>query len=570
MKKKYNLITDFIGRKSLSLIVLGVFLGVFSFLNELGFAVGIQGFLYSLGLLKRESLNIPKFLIQEEVSVAIGYLILFSFIRLTIQSLNQILSVYAFELQKNHQREHILRWAFYSNSASSAEVMSKFSDQSSSCSSFLSHAQSLIVLSTSAFMTLLGLLKISFIPTIISLSAIFTLFILIRSFDTKIKKIAEEVGFISKSLHEIIFRNVKNLLLVKIYNTQEIELAKLSHLSLRSKTSSLTYQKTLALKGFLQQFLGILVLCATLLVIKNKSYLESSFLLTYFYLYLRFSQNSSEAFKYITQMKYQLPMVKKLYHWWNEEGRSITELSLKSVKNSILEKKESDYSSSFLGWKLNDISFSYAGQKNLLFKNYSKIINPRSFVVITGPSGVGKSSLINLLLGLSEPTSGAIRFLFKNSANSEVLETHLPSHLLNYVGYVGPESFLIEGTILENLNYGLNNPASNEEIHSAIEKSNAEFIYELPEQLNYRLTEQGVGLSAGQKQRLNLVRALLRKPRILILDESTSNLDYETEKKILLQLKTLKDELTIVAVTHRPLMLELADDIISFTENGAS
>jgi ATP-binding cassette subfamily B protein AbcA/BmrA len=129
---------------------------------------------------------------------------------------------------------------------------------------------------------------------------------------------------------------------------------------------------------------------------------------------------------------------------------------------------------------------------------------------------------------------------------------------LDSVGYVGPESFLIEGTVKENLSYGLHQVASDIDIRNVLDHADCGFVHSLPLGLEHRLTEQGEGLSAGQKQRLALARALLRKPKVLVLDEATANLDTETELRLVATLEKIRDGMTIVAVTHREALLRIA------------
>ena len=131
--------------------------------------------------------------------------------------------------------------------------------------------------------------------------------------------------------------------------------------------------------------------------------------------------------------------------------------------------------------------------------------------------------------------------------------------LLANIGYVGPESFLIEGTIRSNLIYGLEREPSPAEIECALALADCSFIATLPDGLEHPLTFLETGLSAGQKQRLSLARALLRNPRALILDEATSNLDLDTEKKLVETLQRLKGRVTLIVATHRTALLALAD-----------
>ncbi len=134
-------------------------------------------------------------------------------------------------------------------------------------------------------------------------------------------------------------------------------------------------------------------------------------------------------------------------------------------------------------------------------------------------------------------------------------------NMFEIIGYVGPESFLIAGTIRENLLYGIGNH-SDEELIAALKLAECEFVFTFNDQLDHVITEQGEGISAGQKQRLALARALVRQPKLLILDEATANLDEVTEARLKDTLATMKGAMTICLVTHRKTLLEIADEIV--------
>ncbi len=196
------------------------------------------------------------------------------------------------------------------------------------------------------------------------------------------------------------------------------------------------------------------------------------------------------------------------------------------------------------------LSFSYNRDKVL---SETDLYLPKgAFAVITGPSGIGKSTILKLLLGICKSDRGELFLQLKSGRQAIGRSTG------GLFAYVPQGNLLFSGTIRENLL--LANPESTEiEIARAVSISGMEeYVAQLPLGLETPLLENGAGLSEGQAQRLAIARAILSKAPILLLDEATSALDEETEREVLLRLRSLKN-CTCIAVTHRPAALQLAD-----------
>ncbi len=174
---------------------------------------------------------------------------------------------------------------------------------------------------------------------------------------------------------------------------------------------------------------------------------------------------------------------------------------------------------------------------------------------IVGPSGAGKSTLVDLLTGLLQPTSGRI-----------LVDGHLlrPEHLRAWrqqIGYVPQETFLFHDSVRANLLWA--RPDANEgDLWCALDSAAAtDFVRALPDGLDTLVGDRGILISGGERQRLALARALLRRPTLLILDEATSSLDSENEARIQGAIEKLRDRITIVIVTHRLSTVRRADTI---------
>jgi ABC-type multidrug transport system fused ATPase/permease subunit len=206
------------------------------------------------------------------------------------------------------------------------------------------------------------------------------------------------------------------------------------------------------------------------------------------------------------------------------------------------------------------VFFAYQANKPLLC-NVSFEIAPKETVVILGANGIGKTTLLHLLMRFVDPTSGNV-FLDKANLNSLNL-----SSLRRNIGFVSQDIALCNGSILDNISYGYPR-ASIEEIEvAATEAGAADFINALERGYDTSVGENGVLLSGGQRQRISLARALLAKPSILLLDEPTSMIDKEGKAEFQDKLKQLFIDQTVLIVTHDKALTLLADRAFSI-ENG--
>ncbi len=209
-----------------------------------------------------------------------------------------------------------------------------------------------------------------------------------------------------------------------------------------------------------------------------------------------------------------------------------------------------------------NLSFAYPTRPTEpVLSDLSFAIEPGEMLAIVGPSGAGKSTLLDLLQRFYDPAAGQI----------EIGGVPLPEmrleELRDLVGFVPQDPVLFAGTLQDNLRYG--HPEADEAaIARSLKLAHAlEFVAELPDGLDTRVGEGGVGLSGGQRQRLAIARALLVDPKILLLDEATSALDAQSEEHIRESLKDMQGERTIVVIAHRLSTVRQADRILVL-ENG--
>ena len=218
--------------------------------------------------------------------------------------------------------------------------------------------------------------------------------------------------------------------------------------------------------------------------------------------------------------------------------------------NPLTEMKNADIS-------FENVSFSYTDDENkLCLKNINLHIPQGSMVGIIGATGSGKSSLVQLIPRLYDTTKGRITI-----GGRDVREYELES-LRNQVALVLQKNVLFSGTIAENLRWGDEN-ASGEELQKACRIACAEeFIEKFPEKYETHIEQGGTTVSGGQKQRLCIARALLKKPKILILDDSTSALDTKTDASIRAALRADLQEMTKIIISQRISSIKDADFIV--------
>ncbi|MCX8058982.1 MAG: ABC transporter ATP-binding protein/permease [Spirochaetes bacterium] len=193
-------------------------------------------------------------------------------------------------------------------------------------------------------------------------------------------------------------------------------------------------------------------------------------------------------------------------------------------------------------------------------KNVSFKINKNEFVAIVGPSGSGKSTIVNLISSLIYPTSGEILFDGVN------YQEYTLESIRYHISYVTQETILFPDTIYNNIAFGINNTNMDEVIYYSKIAFAYDFIMKLPDKYNTVIGERGAKLSGGEKQRIAIARALIKKPKVLIFDEATSNLDNESENFITKAMENISKLQTTIVIAHRLSTILKADKIIVLKE----
>jgi ATP-binding cassette, subfamily C, bacterial len=210
------------------------------------------------------------------------------------------------------------------------------------------------------------------------------------------------------------------------------------------------------------------------------------------------------------------------------------------------------------GITLHEVTFAYG--EHTVLDQVSLTVPAGCFVALIGPSGAGKTTIADLLVGLYSPASGSIL------VDGVPLESIDSAAWREQIGYVPQDAFLFHDTMADNVTMG--DPGiTRVEVERALKAAGAwDFTMRLPQGLDTVLGERGSRLSGGQRQRVAIARALVRRPRLLILDEVTASLDPATEAAICGTLRHLSGGVTILSISHRPVMMEVADVIYRLQE----
>lgn len=481
--------------------------------------------------------------------VSIAIVITLSFMSLGLSAFSSIFNTYfiekfSFGFRKNIYEEFVnSRWNLikkYHSGDILTRLTTDINNVSDGMFSIASFVISLIVQLVLAFLLLLHYDASLAIFAIIL--GPFTAFISVL-FGVKLKKIQEMVQKSESKYRSFLQENISNISVIKAFSYEKESQRKLNNLRderlywVMKKSKISTFANFFMGFAFSFGYLFAFVLGAIKLSQNNITYGTMT----------AFLSLVSQVQRPIVSLANIIP---KIISILASSGRIIEINTLEKEKNSMnLNLK------GIVGLKIKNLDFSYENKK--IIKNFNLIIEPGEMVAIMGHSGVGKTTLVNLILYFLKQNKGTIEF-FDKYGNKESIS----SNTRKIISYIPQGNTLFSGSILENLRVGKED-ASVEEMEEALKNSCAlEFVNSLKEGLNTIIGEHGYGLSEGQAQRISIARALIKKSQFMILDEATSSLDMDTELNIIKNIINIKDRPTCLVVTHRKSILEYCNRIV--------
>ena len=351
-------------------------------------------------------------------------------------------------------------------------------------------------------------------------------------------------GDILKKLNEI-FSSIK---FIKVTNKEFFFFKDIKKSFLENARISILYEFT---KNFPRPFFEFLLVILIVLIVQFKmnfgeikNYSEILPLLgLYAAIAFRIVPSFSRILVHLNNIKFSNASVDVIYR--ETKLKDKIQLSSNINKNFKFEKVE-----------FKNVDFAYKNKENI-FEDLNFSINKNEFIAIVGESGIGKTTLIDLLAGLVSPTKGEILL------NGDKLEAENRDNMTSAIGYIPQNYNFLDDTIEKNIAFGDENINRDKVDKSLIQANLNDFVASLKGKYDEKIGEQGILLSGGQKQRLAIARSLYLDAQILIMDESTSNLDQKTEAKIFEEFMKLKHSKTLIVITHKMLNYQYFDKIIS-------
>jgi ABC-type multidrug transport system fused ATPase/permease subunit len=539
-------------------LYVSILVGMLSFAMETLSIIVLQGFVVSLGIMSKGQALIPAWYPVDIVFASVA-LITLGIIRSIVVYLRSISKVVSGNVFMREQRSKLFAYGMqFANIESTQSLINNFSETIYKSSGFVSTVSNLIIAIVSASLLLLACLNLAPFETLFGIIGTVILLVpfyfITRNVNELGKRSAQEIQSVSTTL----VTSFKNYFFLKLSNMTESAQYQMDGHLREYELINNKYASVSSLKSAFPYFLGTVVVAIVTLVSFKFYNTESIVLLNFFFLFSRAGNNLSEINSGMVTLRFNHVYVEKLISLRKKID------SFQLLKPDLIKTQKADWA--FQSLVLKSVDYSYSDEL-LVIENLDFELSRGEILLIKGESGVGKSTLISVILGINKPKRGEI--LLNGKADDQYLEK-----ISAIVGYVGPEPYLITGTVRENLIYGLGKEEAaqvvDQQLWEALEMAQiSSLILSFTNKLDEVLNEH-VQISTGQRQRLSIARAFVKRPQILIFDEATANLDKTTEKKIIEQLIKLSSKGTAnILISHKDSFNSISDKNI-LMEKGSS
>jgi len=549
--KNHKKIIEFIDKKTFVCLLLSGVLAICMLGVDLLAALTIQLFMATVFNI---NVNLPDFLndlIGKDWTV-FSLMILVGTSRVVLSSMKEILGEYTSEYFSLKQKARLMNYFLTQSERhyNIGNMLTMISDSVRAGASYISKVMRLIISSLMGIGIFISLVILLPIESLFCFALSSGVFVVYKIIDKKLYVYGKRFNIVITSTFEHLVTIIKNYFFIKISGESENTFKQVEE---KFKKYFQINFKRIVLANFkfnIMPFLAPIVITAICIISIKYLNTESARLLSFFYLFNRLAEMFREFSSSSAHLEFNYPKIEMLY---NNIGNFLFDHKKKIEQNKPMFPEVTAPPKI----QFENVSYMYDNNEQNVIEQFSYVIRPGSFVSCIGPSGSGKSTLLGILAGILLPQSGSVK------VNDNALDEFNLNNYLKTIGYVGPEPYIIKGCLRDNLLYGNSNKMDDDEIFEICKLAEIDFIGDDKEKnLDSELTEMGEGLSTGQKQRICLARALLRKPQILLLDEATANLDRNTEYAIIENLKTLKGDLTVFSATHREVVLKISDEVI--------
>jgi len=534
------------GGKLIALFAASVPLGFLQGTIEVAFGFALLYFLHGFGLVP--SLNLPSWF-PAHLLPPLAFLLVVGGLRALAAFLATAASNLCYEgfsLRVRHQVAHALTFPDAAGRLSVADASNVLSNLLPKASNFVFSLSQALTAFLIVAVSLLGLTRLSWQLSAVGLGTILVFGLPVVLSRRLFQGYSNAVYQNMKKFTENLLKDIRNLDYLRIIGKTDGEAARLAGISRAIMRDYRKYMVWITAHSSWPQFGAVCVIALVVVANQRHGWVPAAALIPFVYLLSRVTLNTGEVIRATGQIQFNRPFLTAL---------------LRFVEERIAAPAAARAGGRRLAGPVRalDVAELRVGRAQTLLESLTFSAQAGDFVAFSGPSGKGKTTLLMTLIGLVRPLGGEVRW---NGVPLNELD------LLAFrerVSYAGPDPFLLDVSVRENVLWGNEKFGhADAQIWDALAAAGAGFVKDLPGGLDYRLQEGGEGISAGQKQRLSLARALLRRPDILLLDEATANVDVPLEESILSAVRARLPEAIILAVSHRPSIAKFAGQKLAF------